>query len=269
MSANIKVFPIAKTAVDYEEMEKWLKEIGAEEFYKEGDPPSDSEYICGVAAVNCYKAFGIGLNPNVEKIREDWNSYFENLLQSKHGSVLEHATWTWAIENCSRVFTGEMNRHRAGVAISERSMRYYRYDNGIPYWFPASMEIAGKDTKEMRGKKERTKEIFEEVFGFVQAKYNELLHVWDRELQGKFSTKKQLTSVFRRLIPMGVATGGIWTFNLRALRHVLTMRCNPAAEEEICYICGLIAKTMIEECGYAFGDFYCENGFWKPKYEKV
>lgn len=72
-------------------------------------------YMTGAEAIigrRCYMSFekqggGGFANPNISKILADWGEYFDNILKS----VLEHATWTWAIEGCSRVFTGEMNRH--------------------------------------------------------------------------------------------------------------------------------------------------------------
>jgi thymidylate synthase (FAD) len=74
----------------------------------------------------------------------------------------------------------------------------------------------------------------------------------------------------RRIVPMGIATGGIWTGNIRALRHVLEMRTTEAAEEEICFVFSNIMKRIAELEPNLFGDFeQDEFGFWKPKYHKV
>ena len=65
-------------------------------------------------------------------------------------------------------------------------------------------------------------------------------------------------------------TGGVWTFNLRALRHIITLRANEHAEEEICYVFGQIAKYICEKEPRIFGDFeQLKGGFWKPIYVKV
>jgi len=37
-------------------------------------------------------------------VRTDQREYFANILRSAHGSVLEHATWSFALRNVSRVF---------------------------------------------------------------------------------------------------------------------------------------------------------------------
>ena len=48
------------------------------------------------------------------------------------------------------------------------------------------------------------------------------------------------------------------------------MRASEAAEEEIAYVFGKIAKLMAQEEPMLFGDFSeNENGFWAPKYPKV
>ena len=75
--------------------------------------------------------------------------------------------------------------------------------------------------------------------------------------------------MFRRIVPIGVATGGVWSGNLRALRHIFTMRCSPAAEEEICLIGSLMLKKMMESEPLIFGDFHLVDGYWTPKYIKV
>ena len=67
----------------------------------------------------------------------------------------------------------------------------------------------------------------------------------------------------------GVGTGEVWTGNIRAVRHVLTMRAAPEAEEEIAFVYCQVAKMMVESC-QLFADFtQDDNGFWKPSYRKV
>jgi thymidylate synthase (FAD) len=103
----------------------------------------------------------------------------------------------------------------------------------------------------------------------MEENYQELLAVWNYASLQKFKDKKKLTSLFRRIIGMGVATGGVWTGNLRALRHIFAMRCDPAAEEEICYVASMMLQRMMEAEPSVFGDFYLEEGYWKPKYWKI
>lgn len=184
-------------------------------------------------------------------------------------SVLEHANFTFAFENVSRVFTAEMNRHRAGVAISEQSLRYVRFED-IPFWLPNSIRANDSDLPELRDKKHATRNTIAALLKQVEAAYVELVRLWDFDNMKDFHTKKQVTSLLRRIIPLGVATGGVWTMNGRAIRHICTMRCDPAAEEEILYVFSRVAKHMCSQAPLLFQDFkLTADGFWCPEYCKV
>jgi thymidylate synthase (FAD) len=318
---EIGVFCIGRTGVDRDEVTRWMKFIGADQFVlPEEGAISNPALLIALAAKRCYKSFQPGLNPNVSKIRSDYAEYFDNILKSGHGSVLEHSVYNFAIENVSRVFTGEMNRHRAGWAISEGSMRFIRYSESIPYWTPTSIRgdaVFSEETDPMRedtllhyvvtlldaaakidselAKEEIRKElnkIFDDVpngqrlatmkhlsrgvfsssFEEQENHYRVLETIWENELapDSKFKGKKEITSMMRRIVGMGVATGGVWSGNIRGLRHVITMRTSPAAEEEILHVFSRVAKLIKDREPMMFGDFeQTEEGFWVPKYVKV
>ncbi|MGV0949309.1 MAG: FAD-dependent thymidylate synthase [Azonexus sp.] len=297
-NVDIEVFCTAQTQVNRDEVRRWLYFIGASGFEIPTDEAcSDPALLIALAAKRCYMSFEPGLNPNVTKVRKNLTEYLDNVLKSGHGSVLEHACYTFAIENISRVFTGEMNRHRAGVGISEGSMRYIRYRD-IPWWLPTSITLtkeeeelaklwtwiesaiddAGFSSEEERKavrlmqRKVATQKVFERHFNQTEVNYQEIQDIWKEELapDSKFHGKKQITSMARRIIPMGVATGGVWTMNLRAVRHIVALRASEAAEEEIAYVFGKIAKYICEQEPMLMGDFtQDDNGFWTPKYKKV
>lgn len=105
------------------------------------------------------------------------------------------------------------------------------------------------------------------MFRYVEQSYGHLLETWGMSDGDKnFEYKKKITSCLRRIVPLGVATGGVWTGNMRALRHVIALRTDPAAEEEITHVFGRIAKMMINQEQMLFGDF--DDNF-VPKYKKV
>jgi thymidylate synthase (FAD) len=298
---EIKFFRIAKTEVDRPAVQAWLEHLGASpEFVDElldnqylgGVGTTDPALLVAIAAKRCYMSFEPGLNPNVTKVRKDLTDYFDNILKSGHGSVLEHAVYSFAIEGVSRVFTGEMNRHRAGVGISEGSMRYIRYRD-IPYWLPTSitctpeedkwagqylsgdrnsMTLSELDAAKLAIKKARSQSVFANAFKQDEENYKELQEIWEDELKpdAKFSGKKHITSMMRRIIPMGVATGGVWTMNIRAMRHICALRASAAAEEEILHVFSRIAKYLSETEPMMFGDFSeTPEGYWVPKHAKV
>jgi thymidylate synthase (FAD) len=298
---EIKVFCIAQTRMNRQQTREWLDHLGATEYpVPKAEEVTDAGAVCGLCAKRCYMSFEPGLNPNVTRVRKVWHDYLANILKSGHGSVTEHASWTFAIEGVSRVFTGEMNRHRAGVAISEGSMRYIRFDD-IGFWMPKSLEEGNymlmpmskcycnmserADCTDCKGTgklpqltdpefercKEMTRVTFETAFEDMEDNYKRLCEIWNIENLKDFGIKKKLTSMFRRIVGMGVATGGTWTLNTRALRHVIALRTSEHAEEEIAHVMGLIGKYMFENEPDLFGDFVQDEatGAWIPANVKV
>lgn len=293
MKHAITIEKLAETKVDREAVRRWLDILGVSDDFKIPEGISDQALIIALAGKRCYNSFEVGLNPNVTKIRTDWCQYLDNVLKSGHGSVLEHACFTFGFEGVTRVFTAENNRHRAGCAISEASMRYIRFEDEVPYWEPLSIqgpdELLPVNARELVKKalqdrtfgnvklslderKQLNRVIFEYAFSVQEELYRLMCDLWKEELapDSKFAGKKQITSMMRRIIGIGVSTGEVWTGNIRAVRHVLTMRAAPEAEEEIAFVYTTVAKMMLETCPELFGDFsQDENGFWSPKYRKV
>ena len=261
-----EVYLIAQTQLNGVETRRWLNDIGATKF--EVPLSAVGTALTVLSGKRCYMSFQPGLNPNVTKVRDDLVAFIDNILKVGHGSVLEHTTYTFALEGISRVLTAELNRHRAGMAISEGSMRYIRFDD-IPYWLPESIRFDEADTKEIRRAKLLTQSTFEIAFRQMEENYDKLLKIWEYGKLKKFADKKKLTSMFRRIIGIGVVTGGVWTGNLRALRHVFTMRCSEHAEEEICLVASMMLERMIQAEPEVFGDFEKVDGHWRPKHWKV
>lgn len=268
-----KIFLLSRDVINTEETLEWLDFNGVTEekqqYWKDIiQENSAGSALSMLAGKKCYMSFEIGLNPNVTKIRRDIVTFIDNILKTGHGSILEHVKYTFAFENVSRVFTAELNRHRAGVAISEASLRYIRFEN-LPVWIPQILQ-EGLDTNLPESKKKRSRDIFVRAFQQMEENYHELLAIWQYEMEKDFHTKKVLTSMMRRIIGLGVATGMVWSGNLRELRHVISMRVDASAEEEIAYVFSLVLKRMIEEEPEIFADFeQTSEGFWKPKYWKV
>jgi thymidylate synthase (FAD) len=173
--------------------------------------------------------------------------------------VLEHAYFSFIFYGVSRVFTHELVRHRAGVAISQESMRFVRLDN-IPFWMP---EWAQED-----------KELQTEAISLMQKMEN--FQRWMADHFGldeegvDFHEKKSKTSFMRRFAPDGVGTSIGWTANVRTLRHVIEQRTAEGAEEEIRLVFDTVATRLKEEYPFFFGDFTrSEDGTWTPEWSKV
>ena len=206
----------------------------------------------------CYRSWEPGLNKNVNKVRENQDEYLENILASGHGSVLEHANFTFVFRNVSRVFTHELVRHRAGSAFSQESMRFVRLDE-LAMWVP---EWAQQDEELMTLIKGHL--TLNEMLQKKLAEHFDL----DNPEKG-FKEKKEKTSFMRRFAPEGVATSIVWTANVRTLRNVIEQRTAKGAEEEIRMVFEKVGRIMVEEAPLLFPDYIVEDGAWTPRYKKV
>lgn len=278
------VYLIARPSIDLDGMRAYLREVGGESWLdlrlresadagedgpaKAGEAGASDAYAGAPGEINpgellvefggraCYRSWEPGLNPNVTKIRTERREYFANILRSGHGSVLEHAAYSFAIRNCSRVFTHELVRHRAGSAFSQESLRYVRLAD-IGFRVPPALEPV----------RERVLQIVEQLEEFQRSAAAEL--GVDRE-GVPFHVKKEVTSALRRLAPIGLSTDIVWTANVRTLRHVIEMRTAEGAEEELRLVFDRIAGLMLAEAPNLFQDFARQDdGSWVPEHRKV
>jgi thymidylate synthase (FAD) len=249
---------IARPSLDRDGMRAYLESVGGAGWLDRrlAEEPIDAELLVEFAGRACYRSWEPGLNPNVTRVRADAREYFANILSSAHGSVLEHATYTFALRDVSRVFTHELVRHRAGSAFSQESLRYVRLAD-LGFRVPPALEP-------VRSQVLSIVEQLEEV----QASLAESLGLDEEGVP--FAVKKEVTSALRRLAPLGLSTDIVWSANVRTLRHVVEMRTAAGAEEELRLVFGMVAETMIREAPALFQDFRREeDGAWVPRHRKV
>jgi thymidylate synthase (FAD) len=256
-----QVFLIARPSIDVEGMRGYLVDVGGESWLQRrldesAGAPNGGELVVEFGGRACYRSWEPGLNPNVTKVRTDQRDYFANILRSAHGSVLEHANYSFALRNVSRVCTHELVRHRAGSAFSQESLRYVRLAD-IGFRVPPALEPV----------REQVLAIVEQLEEFQVSAASEL----GIDEEGvPFHVKKEVTSALRRLAPIGLSTDIIWTANARTLRHVIEMRTAPGAEEELRIVFDRIARTMQAEAPGLFQDFVLQDdGSWVPEHHKV
>lgn len=263
-----QVFLIGQPQINTGQMLAYLREVGGEAWFfrvfgtythglgNELDIPP-AEALIEFMGRLCYKSWDPGLNKNVSKVREDRGEYLLNVLRVGHGSILEHATFNFVIHDGSRVFTAEHNRHRTGIAISEQSLRYVRLDEDIRFRLPRAV-LKPESIEVMRN----AVLDLEDAIGNIYA----LEGIDDQE---SFFEKKTITSAVRRIAPLGIATEEGWSGNVRAIRHVIEMRTDPGAEEEIRVIAGQVARIMQEQCPLLFGDYTEVDGDFQTDHRKV
>lgn len=241
-----KVSLLTRPQLDYKGAREFLGEsYGGVEWlsnrYDHADIP-EHEILIELAGRLCYDSYSAeGGNPNVTRIREDRVGYLQNLINSGHGSVLEHADFVFGIRNTSVVCTHELIRHRVGTAISQESGRYVR---------PTELLIV--DTPYMQNPRNRASmELkFDRIWDAYIDEVNS--HDWDTM---SFSEKKELTSELRGMLPTRRATNLVWKGNIRSLRHIINLRTSPRdAEWEIRFVFGQVFDIMLKESVTLFED---------------
>jgi len=234
-----QVFLLARPSLDLDGMRAYLHDVGGESWLERRleeaqESPNGGELIVEFGGRACYRS----------------------ILRSAHGSVLEHANYSFAIRNCSRVFTHELVRHRAGSAFSQESLRYVRLTD-IGFRVPPALEPV----------RDQVLAIVEQLEEFQVSAAKEL---GIDEGGVPFHIKKEVTSALRRLAPIGLSTDILWTANARTLRHVIEMRTSDGAEEELRLVFDQIARIMLAEAPGLFQDFVRQDdGSWVPEYRKV
>lgn len=264
-----KVFLIAETSPVWyfsgngiPALNDYLKHITEGEGWaaKEGEHITGPELLCEIMSRSCYKSFLPGLNPNITKVRESSKDHLQHIVKVGHGSVLEHASVSFMFCNVSRVFTHELVRHRVGCAISQESLRFVRLED-LGMWAPTVIK-----------ENEEAIEVMSMAFEIAEKGYKTLTEILIKPGMS-FSEKKVITSALRRIAPIGLSTNIGWTANFRTLRHVLEMRTDPSAEEEIRLVFGEVGCILTDRYPFIFGDYHKDfvDGYWhfKTKHRKV
>jgi len=154
--------------------------------------------------------------------------------------------------------THELVRHRAGWAYSQESLRYVRL-NDLRFWIPQMVKDQAGGV-----------ELFQETIGLLEKVQSNLFELFGIDGIKNFALKKLMTSMFRRLAPIGLSTSIMATGNFRAWRHTIRLRTETHAEEEIRLVFGKVARTLKQRFPNAFIDMQ-ENdaGEWVFQHPKI
>ena len=92
------------------------------------------EELVALSARLCYS------RASVDDLRErvsdqDQTGFVNRIMAMGHESVLEHASFTFAVEGVSRVLLAQLTRHRI-ASFSVQSQRYVSYEKGFGYIIP-------------------------------------------------------------------------------------------------------------------------------------
>src|SRR5215212_8274815 len=132
------------------------------------------------------------------------------VIESGHGSTIEHIVFTFAISGVTRTLSHQLVRHRAGVAFDQQSQRYVTF-KGASTMLPASIEDADPGLRA----------AYEEQIEGSMSLYGDLIGAGIPGEDARF------------VFPNATRTNLVMTTNLRALIHMSGLRLCTMAQWEI------------------------------------
>jgi len=239
---------IGRQLIDYGEVSVFLESNNLGQWIEE-EPGYDGERLAEFGGRVCYSAFG------AKQGRKTNKEYLNNILLQQHGSVLEHAVWTFAVSGVSRSFSHELIRHRVGISPSELSQRYVDLEDVkfvLPPDIPHSTMVF---------------DMWNEACQSALQSYNDLYDALMEEFKEDYPTmkpgdkKKHARQAARSVLPNCTETHMVLTANARTLRHIIELRGGAGAEIEIRRFANALLEIMKKESPNLFGDFWTCDGF--------
>ena len=147
----------------------------------------------------------------------------QGVIESGHGSTIEHIVFTFGISGVSRTLSHQLVRHRAGVAFDQQSQRYVTF-KGASTMLPASIEDA---------ERRRPRGLQGAVEGSMGV-YGDLVAAGIPAEDARF------------VFPNATRTNLVMTTNLRALIHMSGLRLCTMAQWEIRRLFQLIRHEIFQ-----------------------
>ena len=144
---------------------------------------------------------------------EKQQNLVRKVMESGHGSTIEHVNFTFAISGVTRTLSHQLVRHRAGTAFDQQSQRYVSFKQRDNYTVPDS--IANGD-------------LPDDLAGRFERAVDENLDLYGQLLQAEVPAEDA-----RFIFPNAMQTNLIMTVNLRQLIHMSGLRLCTMAQWEI------------------------------------
>jgi thymidylate synthase (FAD) len=224
--------------------------LGHPEIDWTSDSENDPQQLIEFAGRLCYLSFGkdvrvLGGHRTIQG-RTTNSEYIANLMSVKHGSVLEHAVFTFLFEGVSRALTHELVRHRAGFGYSQLSQRYVD-ESDVGFVLPPEI-IEGTPAFD----------IWQQSCQSALDAYRQLLEQVTEQVADEPKAtlrRKRARQAARTILPNCAETKIVVTANVRAWRHFIELRAAPTADAEIRRLAVAVLRILQVEAPEIFGDF--------------
>lgn len=249
------VYLIGRQLIVQEELDRFFTE---HQICWESDSEIASEVLTEVSGRVCYLSF--------QKPRPGGNSaYLNHIKEAGHGSVLEHAVWSFLVTGVSRSLTHELIRHRSGWSYSQLSQRY------------VDESVAEYVEPDIIAKSPILHQIWLEAMQHAHQCYLRLVDELQKQIPYEIdsTTRRKLArQAARSVLPNSTETKIFITANARALRHFLEQRGSRYAEPEIRKLANHLLDILQKESPNLFNDYekiYLPDGTWEivTQYRKV
>lgn len=234
-----RVYLVGRQAIDAEAVDRFLND---HQLSWETDTEVGAEALCEMAGRVCYMSFGKGRKTNRE--------YLQNIISVQHGSVLEHAAWSFLITGVSRSFTHELVRHRAGFGYSQLSQRYVD-ERECDFVEPACI---AEDAELHTAWEESVRQSHQAYCKLVEGLARKYKDEPDPTMRRKLARQAA-----RSVLPNATETKIFVTGNARAWRHFIELRASEHAEVEIRGVAVQVLKLLQQEAPSVFGDYTLER----------
>jgi thymidylate synthase (FAD) len=223
--------------------------LGAEHVQWNSDTDVPAETVAEFAGRLCYLSFGTdaGFEGGHKLIpgRTTNREYITNILRTRHGSVLEHAVWTFLIEGVSRALTHELVRHRH-LSYSQLSQRYVD-ESEVAFVLPPEIPGEGEAFEVFRASCARANEDYRKLLGLIEQQV--------KDEPSATLRRKRARQTARSLLPNAAETKIVVTGNARAWRHFVELRGSETAETEIRILAVKLLGMLQQEAPHLFGDY--------------
>ncbi len=189
----------------------------------------DPELTVASAARLCYSE--ISASQILEKLtKEQVERLLQQVIASGHHSVLEHASFTFAIDDLSRAASHQLVRHRL-ASYSQQSQRYVRFKSPE---FVCPPTIAADA---------QLKEMFDEAVLAAFEHYRKLLEAGVPAEDARY------------VLPNATTTRLVMTMNARELMHASSIRLCMRAQWEIRELFELL-KAEVQKVAPSIGNTF-------------
>lgn len=202
----------------------------------------DPQQIVAAAARLCYSDIGVGeLLDGMDE--EKTKKLIGLLMDLGHESPIEHASFTFAIEDVSRSFLAQITRHRI-ASFSVQSQRYVNMSNPKFIIPPAIMDDECAKAVYLQSMEDAAK-AYRNIADTLKSKYKKkLLEEGKSDKKAQVEAEKMAIEDARFVLPNAACTKMIVTMNARSLLNFFRLRCCTRAQWEIREVANLMLREV-------------------------